>query len=98
MTLSTAQQKHLRSLAHKLSPVVRVGQHGLSENVLKEVELALDHHELIKLKISVGDRDQRHAVIQAIQEHSNALLVQSIGNIAVLYRRNRKKPVIQLPS
>ncbi len=98
MQLSNSQQKYLRSLAHQLNPVVRVGQHGLSENVMAEIEQALKHHELIKLKITVGDHAARDQVINTVLQESSAILIQSIGNVAVLFRRNRKKPVINLPA
>ncbi len=97
MELKNNQQKHLRSLAHQLNPVVRIGQHGLTENVVSEIELALNHHELIKLKVNVGDRAARDGVISSIIQQTGAILVQSIGNVAVLFRRNPKKPVIELP-
>jgi len=73
-----------------------VGQHGLNENILAEVGIALDAHELIKVKIA-ADRDERTAITQVIVEHSGAELVQTIGQMSVLYRRNEKKPKIQLP-
>jgi len=73
-----------------------VGQHGLNENILAEVGIALDAHELIKVKIA-ADRDERTAITQVIVEQSGAELVQTIGQMSVLYRRNEKKPKIQLP-
>lgn len=73
-----------------------VGQHGLNDNILTEVGIALDAHELIKVKIA-ADRDERTAITQAIVGHSGAELVQTIGQMSVLYRRNEKKPKIQLP-
>ncbi len=73
-----------------------VGQHGLSDNILTEVGIALDAHELIKVKIA-ADRDERAEITQAIIEQSGAELVQTIGQMSVLFRRNEKKPKIQLP-
>jgi len=73
-----------------------VGQHGLSENILAEVGIALDAHELIKVKIA-AERDERAVITQAILDSSGAELVQTIGQMSVLYRRNKKKPKIQLP-
>lgn len=96
MTLNENQKKHLRGLAHKLNPVVMVGQHGLKETIFEEVEIALDAHELIKIKVSVGDREERDAIIQEICTKSNATLVQRVGNIAILFRRNPKRPRIEL--
>jgi RNA-binding protein len=96
MTLTDNQKKHLRGLAHKLKPVVMVGQHGLKETIFEEVEIALDAHELIKIKVSVGDREERDAIIQEICARSNANLIQRVGNIAILFRRNTKRPRIEL--
>ena len=88
MSLSNNQIRHLRGLAHALKPVVMVGQHGLKDSIIAEVEIALDVHELIKLKISVGDRDARDEIIHKIIDQTGAELVQRIGNTAVLFRRN----------
>jgi RNA-binding protein len=96
MTLTETQKKHLRGLAHKLKPVVMVGQHGLKETIFEEVDIALDAHELIKIKVSVGDRDERDAIIQEICDRSNSILLQRVGNIAIIFRRNPKRPRIDL--
>lgn len=98
MPLSNNQTRHLRGLAHTLKPVVMVGQHGLKDSIMTEVEIALDAHELIKLKISVGDRDARDEIIRRIVDQSRAELVQRIGNTAILFRRNTEKPKVVVPS
>lgn len=98
MPLSNNQIRHLRGLAHPLKPVVMVGQHGMKESIMVEVEIALDAHELIKLRISVGDRDARDEIIQEIVGKSAAELVQRIGNTAILFRRNPDQPKVALPS
>jgi len=97
MALSKNQIKHLVSLAHHLKPVIMVGQHGVSENLLKELEIALDHHELVKIKIAGEDRDSRQQMIQQLCEASGAQTVQAIGKTLTLFRRNRQKPKIELP-
>ncbi|MET0025958.1 MAG: ribosome assembly RNA-binding protein YhbY [Sedimenticola sp.] len=97
MPLSNPQKRHLKGLAHSQKPVVMVGQHGLTEGVFNELEIALDTHELIKVRISAGDRDERDEMLTVLVEKSSAELVQRIGNIAVLYRHNPKKPKIVLP-
>lgn len=93
-TLTEAQKKRLRTRAHDLKPVVMVGQHGLKPTVLEEISNALDHHQLIKIKVAVGDRDLRDEMIGQILQYSLSQQVQRIGNIAVLYRRNPDKPDI----
>ena len=95
--ITKEQQKYLRSLAHDRKPVVWVGQNGLTENVLEEIKSALNHHELIKIKLRTGDRDSRDGTIKIICAETEADLVQSIGNILTLYRKNKKDPVIKLP-
>ena len=91
------QTKHLKSLCHALTPVVRIGQKGLTDAVMSELEIALAHHELIKIKVSVGDRDARSAAITQIATTSKGVIVQQVGQTAVLFRRNHEKPVIIFP-
>jgi len=95
MQLNSAQTKQLKSLAHPLKPVVRMGQKGLTDAVIAEIELALDHHELIKVKVA-GDRDERTEVVSTILERTKAVRVALTGGIVVLYRRNPEAPVINL--
>ena len=97
MTITATQKRFLRSKAHHLKPVVMIGQHGLGENVMNEINLALDVHELIKVKLGVGDREEKKATLGKIIDISRAELIQSIGHVAVLFRRNNKKPKIELP-
>ncbi len=97
MDISKTQQKFLRSKAHHLKPVLWIGQNGLTENVTAEIELALDHHELIKIKLRVGDRELRNKTIADICQLTHSTQIQSIGNIVSIYRRNDKQPVIVLP-
>ena len=87
--LSNQQIRSLKSQVHALKPVVRVGQHGVSDAVLAELEGALDHHELLKVKVSTGDRDERDQIITIMAEKTSATVVQRIGNMVVFYR---KKP------
>ena len=100
MDLSENQKKFLRGLGHQRKPVIMVGDAGLSESLLAEFESTLDHHELIKVRARVGDRDARDAIIDQLCTHGKAELVQRIGNVALLYRPNlKKKPEkrIQIP-
>jgi RNA-binding protein len=69
-----------------------VGQHGLKPTVLEEISAALDYHQLIKVKLSVGDRDLRDELIEQIVTYSQADLIQRVGNIALLYRPNPDRP------
>ena len=91
------QKKYLRSLAHDSKPIIWIGQHGLTDNVLEELENALSHHELVKIKIRVGDREEREKVTAAICEKTGAELIKKIGNTATVFRRNTEQPVIVFP-
>ena len=97
MTLSETQKKHLRGLGHKLKPVIMVGEAGLSASLLEEYETALQHHELIKVSVRVGDRKERDAVIRELCNQGAAEMVQRVGNMALLYRENPDKKQIRLP-
>jgi len=87
-TLKNSELKQYRSIAHKLNPVVMIGGQGVSDGVLAELDRALQDHELIKLKIAVGDRDLRNTLIIELCDRSGATLVQRIGNTATLLRRS----------
>ena len=97
MPLKANQVRHLRALAHNLKPVVLLGQHGLTEAVMAEIELALEHHELIKVRVPGMDREDKRDVIEVICERSGAELVQAIGHMAVLFRKRAKDSQISLP-
>ena len=96
MTLSTKQKQFLKGLAHHLNPVVMLGNNGLTEGVLAEIDNALAYHELIKVKIAGADRETKRLIIDAILRETNASEVQIIGHILVLYRPS-EEPQIQLP-
>jgi len=87
MTLNTKQRKELKTKAHHLKPVIRVGQKGLSENLLEETSLALDIHELIKVHVAQDDRDTRSLCMQELASKSDAEIVSKIGKMCILYRQ-----------
>jgi RNA-binding protein len=97
MPLSNTQLKFLRGRCHDLRPVVMLGQKGLNEAVLNELDIALEHHELVKIKLSMDDRDDRKRIADEICRHCNAEPVQVIGKTLSVYRANTEKPVIALP-
>lgn len=96
MSLNNRQRRFLRGLTHKLKPVVYVGEKGLSDNVRAEIDSALDHHELVKIKMR-SDRETRAGWVDEIGRAFGAEAVHSIGQTASFYRRNPEKPVIELP-
>ena len=95
--LSNNQKKFLRSMGHSLKPIVMIGQHGLSENVLAELESTMTKHELLKIKIRTDDREQKQQMIDQIVKFSQSHLVQVIGNVIVIYRAFHEEPQIVLP-
>jgi len=101
MTLSERQKKYLRGVGHTLKPLVAVGDSGVSASLMAEFEKTLDHHELLKVKVRVGDRKARDTIIETLCDQGKAVLVQRIGNVALLYRENQAmdpaKRKIRLP-
>ena len=97
MSLSKKQIKFLRAKCHDLKAVIMLGQKGLTEEVLNELEIALTHHELVKIKLAVDDRDARKQMIADICDRSQSEEVQSIGKTLSVYRVNPDKAVIELP-
>jgi len=83
---NSAQVRKLRALAHHLRPVVLLGAKGLTDEVSKETDLALEHHELIKVRSSADGKQARRAELQQLASTTNSTLVQLIGRIGVLYR------------
>ncbi|MCV6624402.1 MAG: ribosome assembly RNA-binding protein YhbY [Cellvibrionaceae bacterium] len=90
MTLSADRKKQYRSLGHSLKPVVTIAGNGLSENVMMELDRALEDHELIKVKLVVADRELRKQVIEEVCQQSRSELVQEIGKVALIYRAAKK--------
>lgn len=86
MKLSQTQSRYLRRLGHALDPVVLVGAAGLSPGVLAEIDRALEHHELIKVRVRVDDRAARDAMLAELATGCSATLVQRIGHVALIYR------------
>ena len=80
--------RQLRAIGHKLKPVVTVAGNGLSDAVRLELDRALEDHELIKVKLAVGDRSARDEVLTELLEQAGAELVQRVGNMALILRRS----------
>ena len=97
MSLSEPQKKFLRGLGHQLSPVITIGGAGLTDAVQQEFTSSIAHHELMKVRILVGDREARDAIIDELCQRAEAELVTRIGNVALVYKRNDDKPKIPLP-
>ena len=87
MPLTEQQKREFRTRGHVLKPVVTIGSAGLSDAVIRELDLSLEHHELMKIRISGAGRDERRKLIDAVCDACDAETVQMIGNIALLYRK-----------
>jgi RNA-binding protein len=91
MAMKSTRRSELRAEAHKLSPVVIIGDKGLTDAVIAEIDRSLKTHELIKVRAATDDRDARKAWLPAICEKLGAEAVQSIGKVFVIYRENPKE-------
>lgn len=90
MPLTNSRKKTLRTLGHKLKPIITIAEKGVTESIHAELERALDDHELIKIKINIGDPAYRRQLAQEICSQHNADLVQSIGKVALIIREAKQ--------
>ncbi len=97
MALKNAQKRYLRGLTHGLNPVVMIAERGLAPSVMNEIEIALAHHELIKVRVSAADREARDALVSEMLAATGAELVHKIGHVVSIWRRNTEQPKIELP-
>ena len=97
MTLTQNQKKHLRRLGHGLDPVVLVGQHGFTAGVAAELDGALTAHELVKVRARTGDRELRNEILSRLAEATGSELVFQVGNVGLLFRKNKQLSTILLP-
>ena len=95
--MNSKQISYLRGLAHNLNPVVMISNKGLSEAVLKEINVSLDAHELIKIKVAGDDRELRAQLLVDICDQTNAIAVHHIGKQLVVFRQSTSKPKIVVP-
>jgi RNA-binding protein len=86
VSLTARERSHLKGRGHALEPIVQVGQSGLSDAVVVELERALTAHELIKVKINGADREARRATVEAICARTDAVAVQQVGKVLLLWR------------
>lgn len=96
LNLTSGQRRFLRAQAHSLNPVVLIGDAGLTEAVMKEIERSLNSHELIKIKVASGDHEQREKILAEICSALEAAPAQHIGKTLVIYRA-AAKPKLVLP-
>lgn len=94
MTLTGKQKNYLRGIAHNLNPVVMIGGKGLTDAVMNEIELALDQHELIKIKLPSNEKSEKAAIIAKITSTTNSEPVQLIGRVGVIYRPSEDAKIV----
>jgi putative YhbY family RNA-binding protein len=88
VTVDAALRRELRARAHHLHPVVAIGAHGLTPAVLHEIDVNLMAHELVKLRVHDGARDEREALLLRVCDALDAAPVQHVGKVLVIYRPN----------
>lgn len=92
LELSSKERSHLRATAHPLKPVVQIGDNGLSDSVLKEIDLNLTAHGLIKVKVAGDDRPARLAILQSICDSLGCASVSHLGKTLTLFRHTDHHP------
>jgi RNA-binding protein len=95
--LNGKQRRFLRGLGHHCEPVVHVGKDGLTEGLVSALDVALDTHELIKVKLGESAGADRRSMGAAVAEAAGGELVQVLGRTVLVYRRRAKDPEIVLP-
>jgi RNA-binding protein len=91
MSLTEKQKRAFRQRGHALKPVVTLGNAGLSKAVAREIDLSLAHHELMKIRVTSAGREQQKQLIGDICAACHAELVQAIGHIALIYRKQEQR-------
>lgn len=97
MGLTNEQSHYLRILGHDLKPVVDIGAGGVTNSLIKQIDRALAHHELVKVRVPFGDKRRRSRVIEELAPLAQAHVVQRAGTCCLLYRP-ADEPTIRLPS
>ncbi|MCP3428773.1 ribosome assembly RNA-binding protein YhbY [Opacimonas viscosa] len=93
MNLSNKQKQYLKGLAHSIKPILQLGGNGLTEGVLAEIENALGHHELIKIKVPTDDREEKTLIMDAIIRETGAVKLQVIGHTLIMFKQSEEKKI-----
>jgi len=94
--MTALQKKALKARAHSLHPILQLGEKGLTDAVVAEIERALGAHELVKIRAAPFNREERDVALASICERTGAQAVQHIGKMLVVYRR--KPPLETRPA
>lgn len=97
MALDGKQRRYLRALGHALSPVLQIGRGGVTPALVRELERALFHHELVKVRVGREAPAELRATAAEVAAATCSELAQVLGRTLLLYRRRAKEPAIQLP-
>ncbi len=89
--MTPAERKALKTRAHNLNPILQLGEKGLTEAVIAEIDRALTAHELIKIRAAPLNRDEREVALASICERTNAHPVQHIGKMLIVYRQKPRQ-------
>ena len=88
MQLDNATLKRIKGIGHELKPIVMIGNNGVTPAIIEEIDRALNDHELIKVKLSAGSKDERETVAAELAQETNSTMIHSIGRMALLLRHN----------
>ena len=88
--MNNVMKKNLKAQAHHLKPVIIVGSKGVTDALIEETNIALQAHELIKIKVNGEDKRCRQAIAIALCDALTAEFIQLIGSIAIVYRKNKE--------
>jgi RNA-binding protein len=94
--LTSKQRAYLRKLANTIDSIFQVGKGGVNDNLIKQVEDALEARELIKITLLANSEEDLHEISEKIAKLSNSEVVQVIGNKFVLYKKSVKSPKIEM--
>jgi RNA-binding protein len=92
--LTGKQRRHLRALGQRLTATVQVGDNGVTDALVEQVNAQLEALELVKVRVSVNAPEDRHDTAEALAQRTNAHLTQVLGRTALLYRPRKEAPGI----
>lgn len=95
--LKGSQKKYLKSLGHHLKPIVNIGKANITQGILDKISRELELHELIKIKLNESAEVSIKEAAEDIAKNTECVIIRIIGFTALLYKRNEKEPIIELP-
>lgn len=95
--LTGKQKRFLRAEANQLKPIFQVGKSGVNENMVEQINDALEKRELMKVSVLQNSMEDKDTVAEQLAEGTGAEIVQIIGNNLVLYKESAENKQIKLP-